>query len=607
LSVIVCFAILREIFTRSAVAYGALAFFAFNPQFVFVSSSISNDNLMTLLSLLIVWASVCVARRGLTLGRGLVIAGLLAAAVLTKLSAAIVGIVPLLVILASKVTWRQRIRHMAVIAAVVAVATGWWFGRNYLLYGDWTGIRTWQQIWGWQTSATGWTDIGIALQNTWTSYWGRFGLGQIVLPQWLYTILLAINVLGLLGLVKYGVSSRRAAPASSLVTHDSTRLTGPLILAILLFVMLGALIGFGLVNATGVTGRYLLPAGVAIGGFLFWGLRSLYRPGRPEVDGWFVVSSYGGMLAVSIAALVGVIAPAYAHPAAVTLAEVRNQTQPLDIRFGDAAILLGAAIDHTRVVAGDDLRVKLCWQTLQPTSSDTYFLLHVLGKANAILGQRTSLHGLGRYPSSQWTPNGLFCDDVALQVDRAAPAPQVYQLEVGMVDLASGRRLTAINPGGVSVSPVLLHSIKVRALQPSPPVTAQKVMAYDFGQQIRLLGIDLDRERLQPGETMTITLHWQARRELDTDYTVFVHLLDPAGQLVTQADSQPQQGSYPTSLWDVDEVVLDPHVLVIPSNAVAGEYRVVAGLYLLGTGERLPLTGYSDDRAELARLIIGAP
>ena len=74
LSVLVCYVILCDVFQRSLWALGALAFVAFNPQFLFISSSISNDNLITLLGLLIIWLSIRSARFGLTRRRILVIA-----------------------------------------------------------------------------------------------------------------------------------------------------------------------------------------------------------------------------------------------------------------------------------------------------------------------------------------------------------------------------------------------------------------------------------------------------------------------------------------------------------------------------------------------------
>ncbi|MGD8791867.1 MAG: hypothetical protein PVF47_04890, partial [Anaerolineae bacterium] len=77
-------------------------------------------------------------------------------------------------------------------------------------------------------------------------------------------------------------------------------------------------------------------------------------------------------------------------------------------------------------------------------------------------------------------------------------------------------------------------------------------------------------------------------------YTVFIHLLDEAGQTLVQADSQPRGGAYPTSVWDAGEVVADAHRLALPPDLPAGDYRLRLGLYRLETGVRLALDGGGD-------------
>ena len=58
----------------------------------------------------------------------------------------------------------------------------------------------------------------------------------------------------------------------------------------------------------------------------------------------------------------------------------------------------------------------------------------------------------------------------------------------------------------------------------------------NFGDQIALLGYHVAGESAAPGDTLELTLFWQAQRPLDIEYQVFVHVLDAAGQLVAQSD-----------------------------------------------------------------------
>jgi len=78
----------------------------------------------------------------------------------------------------------------------------------------------------------------------------------------------------------------------------------------------------------------------------------------------------------------------------------------------------------------------------------------------------------------------------------------------------------------------------------------------NLGDRGTLLGYDFQRRE---GE-ITLTFYWQARRERGEDCTVVVLLLD-GEEIIAQADSQPQDGDYPTSIWDEGEVVIEEHRL----------------------------------------------
>ncbi len=114
-----------------------------------------------------------------------------------------------------------------------------------------------------------------------------------------------------------------------------------------------------------------------------------------------------------------------------------------------------------------------------------------------------------------------------------------------------------------------------------------------FGSVVRLLGYSLDADRIAPGDSVNLTLHWQALAPLDDSYTVFTHLLgehNPSmdGPLWAGHDGQPDGGHYPTTTWQPGQVILDVHVLTVPADAPPGNYQIEAGLYLLATLARLP-------------------
>ncbi len=117
--------------------------------------------------------------------------------------------------------------------------------------------------------------------------------------------------------------------------------------------------------------------------------------------------------------------------------------------------------------------------------------------------------------------------------------------------------------------------------------------ATNFDDKIALVGAVVDAERLVPGGQLPVTLTWQGLAEMGEDYTVFVQVLDAADRIVGQADAWPVQGTRPTSAWRPGEIVVDPYIVQlnpdIPPVSPGDVYRLHVGLYLLATGQRLPV------------------
>jgi mannosyltransferase len=119
----------------------------------------------------------------------------------------------------------------------------------------------------------------------------------------------------------------------------------------------------------------------------------------------------------------------------------------------------------------------------------------------------------------------------------------------------------------------------------------------DLGDRVRLLGYTLSAESVAPGETLLLTLYWQALAPMEESYTVFTHLLDADQQIQAQMDSEPQGGGLPTNRWTVGQTVPDNYALTVDAGASAGPHVLEVGMYLLETRQRLtvrdPDTGTS--------------
>ncbi len=108
-----------------------------------------------------------------------------------------------------------------------------------------------------------------------------------------------------------------------------------------------------------------------------------------------------------------------------------------------------------------------------------------------------------------------------------------------------------------------------------------------LGKAIRLVGYRLAPRRVVPGESLRLTLYWQATGPIEGDYTVFTHLVGPDGTLVAQQDNPPGRGARPTSGWEVGELIEDPYELALPADAPSGDYSLSVGMYDPLSGDRL--------------------
>jgi hypothetical protein len=119
-----------------------------------------------------------------------------------------------------------------------------------------------------------------------------------------------------------------------------------------------------------------------------------------------------------------------------------------------------------------------------------------------------------------------------------------------------------------------------------------------LGNDIRLLGYDVQPDSLHPGEVLYLQLHWLVEQTPAEDWVVFTHLLrsDGAGGYVQVAgeDNRPGGGSLPTPRWQEGWRILDEYQIALPDDLPPGVYTLAVGLYqpgAEGAPARLPATG----------------
>lgn len=118
----------------------------------------------------------------------------------------------------------------------------------------------------------------------------------------------------------------------------------------------------------------------------------------------------------------------------------------------------------------------------------------------------------------------------------------------------------------------------------------------NLGQEMALLGYDFAPDAAHPGDTLRLGAWWFPLREMEKDYTAFVHVLGPDGVLWAQQDNLLQHGGRTTSQWKQREVVKVEYEMLLPADAPPGPYTVKLGVYYWETAERLPARDESGHR-----------
>jgi hypothetical protein len=128
----------------------------------------------------------------------------------------------------------------------------------------------------------------------------------------------------------------------------------------------------------------------------------------------------------------------------------------------------------------------------------------------------------------------------------------------------------------------------------------------EFNGELALTGFGLSSGQPEPGETLEVTLDWQALDKAGPAYTAFLHLIAPDGSRVAGVDEPILRGAYQPDLWPKDRTLPDRHQLALPSDLPPGHYRLDLGLYHPGQPDNpLQVSGEGSNRIALTYLTVG--
>ncbi len=564
----------RRAFPRQRqIALLATAVVAFNPQFLLVASGVNNDNLVTPLVTVGLSLLLQTLQTGLSARRTLMLGFLIGLAGLSKLSGWLLLPLALGVILfralrpsqretdqpSSRIGhWSLVIGHSLLLTLPALALSGWWFWRNWRLYGDPTALQPMLQLVKMRNVLVFPLMEGSLLFR---SFWGQIPCSFY--PSAFYIPYIFLLCAGVAGWVR---GSR------NLTSRE--RWGGGLLVVWFLLVLLGWMRWDVMTYAAG--GRLLFPALPAIAILIAVGICSI-APRQWLIQGTAITLA---LLALGTAA--GIL-PAFFAPPPLRSPDAVSPTNPANVTFGETIRLLG--YDLTVQPEKQFLDVTLYWQAAGPITQDYNIALQFVSPVpgdNTLRWTYDAWPGHGNYPTTAWQPGKVVVERYRFRLPDADFPTQAWDFHLAVYDEKTMTPLPVRADGMPVGNRWVLSRLRWPGKLPSCPEDGRLALDVRFGNAIALTHALVVPE---PPDVRVI-LCWKSLNPLPQDEHVFVHLYDAEGRLLQAGDSPPMGGAFPTSLWQPGDIVMDVHIL--RNVALGPGNRIAIGWYNLQSGERLP-------------------
>ncbi len=158
---------------------------------------------------------------------------------------------------------------------------------------------------------------------------------------------------------------------------------------------------------------------------------------------------------------------------------------------------------------------------------------------------------------------------------------------------------------------VQLHGVDyVRIYPGSVPLpedlkNIQVPLSLSFGKQIRLLGYDLNRSELKPGEELLVTFYWKFLEPLPPDFNISVSLRNQNENSQNRSDAPLVAGYLPLDQIVPGTIVRDIHKLKTLPSVLPGHYRLEVGWFSPSKGQTLESRDAAGN-AQGSEAVIGA-
>ena len=275
-------------------------------------------------------------------------------------------------------------------------------------------------------------------------------------------------------------------------------------------------------------------------------------------------------------------------------------SQSVNARLGESVELLGAnygvdddwsvSVDSAPLVLmpGQDLSVRLYWQTLESLPIELHSFVHLVDAAGNVVARQDQTPGPDFQPSALWLPGNTVLDEFRLHIPASAMSAVVWPT-VGLYDAETIERLPVLDENAGGGDAVQLKPVKVISHDSTVMSNEADVQ---FGDLAELDGfeVDIPETGLRPGDQFTVTLAFRSLSPTTANLTRFVHVHNQELGMAAQSDGLPQNGMNPTWSWVQGERIVDRVALEVGPGTPPGRYALGIGFYDPESGgARLPV------------------
>jgi hypothetical protein len=558
----------------------AVALAAFNPLFIVSSSSVNSTALLFLWLTLAVYISLNIIRQQRFDWRWFIALGLsVGLAAITSVGGLIAFVLlPLSAFLPKRKDMSKGANKRALLlllSFIIALAVaGWWYVHNWVVYGQ-PLLLSFAQAVADKVKAVPAPRLFAKL----FMYWGVFGWGNIQADQAYYSFAGILGTLGILGLL--------VQLARIFWERTDLKLTPWRVwLAAIGWCLLAGVWALSVKNLVQPQIMGLLALSSILAVVIPIGLRAWLPTQLGEIFMWTMP---GLLLVMAVIIPFRYIIPAYQPTPLLTLEQVPRTIRDVNLNYEDQLFLLGYELSSDHVKAGESATLTLYWLCQQKIDLNYTISIRIYGRDQTQIGGIDTYPDSGRRATQFLIPGNVVRDEYVLHLDKDAVAPTAAEIRVALFSATQSRYLRVTDTRGQTVenTPIVarLAVVPSQIEQQAPQVKVD----FNLGNKVQLVGYTLSSSELIPGGKWLITLYWRPIAPLSEDYTVFIHLLDDKGAQIAQVDEQPVNNYYPTSLWQSQDTIQDVHTVVLPANIPPGNYTLSIGLYLLSSGQRLPI------------------